>query len=364
MRIGFDAKRLFLNKTGLGNYSRTLVYNLVTYHPENTYFLYSPKVNRNIETEFFFDKENIKIVTPQNGGGAAWRSRGVLKEIKNDNLDIFHGLSNELPYGISQKGVKSIVTIHDLIYERYPKHYPFFDRLMYRYKTKNCIAQANRVLSISNQTTEDLKEIYKAPENKISLIYQSCNPTYTEKPIPFEPIENDYFLYVGSIIERKNLLSILKAMAKIDAADRKKLVIVGQGGAYYNRVKKFSEENKLESWLDWRGSMNNVELKSLYENSIALIYPSIFEGFGIPVIESMFAGRPVITSNLSSLKEAGGDAAILVNPFEVSELAAAMKKISNLDFQASLQTKIENHLQKFDPKKLTEELIELYRSML
>lgn len=363
MNIGFDAKRLFLNNTGLGNYSRTLVRNLVKYFPNNTYFLYSPKIERNTETEYFFDKPNINIITPKNGGGAFWRSRGVLKEIKNHELEVFHGLSNELPYRIKQEGIKSVVTIHDVIFERYPKQYAFFDRMMYRSKTKNCINQANKIVSISHQTTEDIIRYYGAPNNKISLIYQTCNPSFTDQPIEFKSKSNEYFLYVGSIIERKNLISIFKAMLQIDEPARKKLIVVGTGAAYFKKAKSFAIENNLEKWLDWRGVMGNVELRSLYENSIALIYPSIFEGFGIPVIESMFAGRPVITSNLSSLKEAGGNGAMLIDPFNVSELTNAMKQIVDLDYQKSMQDKMATHLEKFDPEKLSTDLMNLYRSL-
>ena len=363
MHIGFDAKRLFLNKTGLGNYSRTLVSNLIKYYPENTYFLYSPRVERNQETEFFFNKENVKIVSPENGG-AIWRSKGVLKEIQNDKIDVYHGLSNELPYGISKRNVKSVVTIHDVIFERYPKQYAFFDRMMYRHKTKSCIAQADRVLSISHQTTDDLKKYYGLSDDKVSLVYQTCNPTFTDTPTPFKPKSNDYFLYVGSVIERKNLLSILMAMTKIEQSLRKKFVIVGTGGAYYKKAQSFAAENKLEPWLEWKGIMNNNDLRRLYENSIALIYPSIFEGFGIPVIESMFAGRPVITSNLSSLKEVGGEAAILIDPFNVSELVEAMNKIVEVGYQEGMQSRIDKHLQQFNPEKLSKELMDLYQSLL
>ena len=363
MRIGFDAKRLFLNNTGLGNYSRTLVRNLVKYFPDHSYYLYSPRVEKNKENTFFFEQDNVKIITPQKGGGAAWRSRGVLKEIKKDGIDVFHGLSNELPYGISQLETKSVVTIHDVIFERYPKQYGIFDRLMYRSKTKNAIAQSDRVVSISNQTTEDLVKYYYAPLEKISLLYQTCNPSFTDKPSLLEQKENKYFLYVGSVIERKNLISILQAMDCIPKEQRQKLIIVGTGNSYYKRAKNYAEKNGLEPWLEWKGSMDNSGLRSLYENAIALIYPSIFEGFGIPVIESMFAGRPVITSNLSSLKEAGGEAAMLIDPFSVSELAAAMQTICDKDFQSSLLAKIPKHLEQFDPKNLSNQLIGIYESL-
>lgn len=364
MRIGFDAKRLFLNNTGLGNYSRTLVRNLVKYFPQHEYFLYSPKVEKNQSTQFFFDQDNVKIVSPKDGGGALWRSRGVLKEISKDKLDVYHGLSNELPYGLGQLDTKAVVTIHDIIFERYPRQYGVFDRMMYRHKTRKAIVSADRVISISHQTTDDLVKYYQAPSGKLSLLYQSCNPSFTDAPSPLTVQENDYFLYVGSVIERKNLLAILEALHILTKDKRKKLLIVGTGTKYFKKAKDFVAKHQLDTWVEWKGALDNSALRELYENAIALIYPSIFEGFGIPVIESMFAGRPVITSNLSSLKEAGGKAALLIDPFKVEELALAMEQICDPKVQEDLLSKIPKHLEQFDPEKLSKQLIDIYQSIL
>ncbi len=358
MKIGFDAKRLFLNNTGLGNYSRTLVRNLIKYHPEHEYLLYTPRVEKNIETEYFLNQDNVTIVTPNGRGGSFWRSKGIMKQMKD--LDVYHGLSNELPFGIDQLNVKSIVTIHDVIFKRYPKQYPFFDRLGYNLKTKKAIQQSDKIIAISHQTEQDIINYFHAPVEKINLLYQSCNPFYTDNPISPSEIDSDYFLYVGSVIERKNLLSILKAMKKISENDRKKLVVVGKGGSYYDTCRSYASANGLDGFVDWKGNMDNLAIKELYKNAIALIYPSIFEGFGIPVIESMYAGRPVITSNLSSLKEAGGEAALLVDPFNVEEIRSAMESMSHVTEREKYKTKISKHLAQFDPKILSEKLMSIY----
>lgn len=360
MKIGFDAKRLFLNNTGLGNYSRTLVRNLIKYHPENQYFLYTPRVEKNIDTQHFFDQENVTIVAPNGKGGAFWRSKGIMKQIKDDQLDVFHGLSNELPFGIDQLELKSVVTIHDVIFKRYPKQYPFFDRVGYNLKTKKAIQQSDKIIAISNQTQDDLVDLFDAPIEKINLIYQSCNPFYTNAPIAPSEINSDYFLYVGSVIERKNLLSILKAMAKITENERKQLVVVGKGGPYYNSCRSYASANGLDGFVSWKGNMDNMAIKELYKNAIALIYPSIFEGFGIPVIESMYSGRPVITSNLSSLKEAGGDAAMLIDPFNIDEIKLALETMSIVSEREMYKGKIMKHLAQFDPKTLSDKLMSLY----
>ena len=362
MRIGFDAKRLFLNNTGLGNYSRTLVRNLIKYYPDHQYFLYTPKHSKNPETNFFFEQENVAIVTPNAGGGAFWRSKGILKQLKDDKLDIFHGLSNELPFGINHLDLKSLVTMHDVIFKRYPRQYGFFDRVGYNLKTKKAIEQSDKIIAISQQTNSDLLEFYSAPDAKLNLLYQSCNPFFTDAPIPPSKIDSDYFLYVGSVIERKNLLSILMAMNEIPADKRKRLIVIGQGGAYYNKCKEYAHANGLDALVEWKGSMGNTQLKEYYSKAIALIYPSIFEGFGIPVIESMYCGRPVITSNLSSLKEAGGNAALLVDPFNVEEIKTAMIDMCNASTRNSYQAKISSHLNQFSPEVLTDHLMKIYTS--
>ena len=360
MRIGFDAKRLFLNNTGLGNYSRTLVRNLIKFYPDHHYFLYTPRSDRNTVTEFFFDKNNITIVTPNGKGGPFWRSKGIMKQLLNDKLDIYHGLSNELPFGIDQLDLKSLVTIHDVIFKRYPKQYPFLDRVGYNLKTKKAIQQADHIIAISKQTESDLIEFFNAPSSKMSLLYQTCNPFFTDDPIIPREIESDYFLYVGSVIERKNLLSILKAMTKM--TNKQKLVVVGKGGSYYNQCKSYASANGLDAYLTWKGIMDNEEIKELYKNAIALVYPSIFEGFGIPVIESLYCGRPVITSNLSSLKEAGGNAALLVDPFNVEELKNAMEIMTKVEERRKFHQKIAKHLESFDAKLLSAKLMQIYQS--
>ena len=363
MRIGFDAKRLFHNATGLGNYSRTLVRNMIKYHPEHQYLLYTPKAEKNEETAFFFEQEQVSIITPNKGGGPFWRSKGIMKQIQEDGLDLFHGLSNELPFGIDQLKVKSVVTIHDVIFKRYPNQYPFFDRVAYNLKTKKAIQQSDRIIAISEQTENDLLAFYHAPKEKMEIIYQTCNPFYTDAPISPTQINSDYFLYVGSVIERKNLLSILQAMLQLPVEQRKRLVVVGKGKSYYQQCRSFASANGLDAIIEWKGNMNNFEIKELYKNAIALIYPSIFEGFGIPVIESMYAGRPVITSNLSSLKEAGGNAAFLVDPFKVSEIKEAMLSFNDVQKREESINKISAHLEKFNPEKLSKQLNELYQSL-
>ncbi len=359
MRIGFDAKRLFLNNTGLGNYSRTLVKNLCRFYPEHEYVLYTPNAPKNSDTTFFFKQDSIEIFTP-NSNTSFWRSIGIKKQLKKDGIDLFHGLSNELPFGIDKMELASVVTIHDVIFERYPGQYGFFDRKMYRYKTKRAIDEATQVISISNQTTEDLATYYNFAQGKCKILYQTCDDSFVNNQQAENHSEGSFFLSVGSVIERKNLLNILQAMTKIPAEQRRRLLVVGTGGDYYQRCRKFSADNGLDQLIDWKGYQSKEELYDLYDKAIALIYPSTFEGFGIPVIEALYRGCPAITSNLSSLKEAGGEAAMLVDPYSIEELTQAMVQLVNPTIREKLLSSFSTHLDKFDPQVLSRQLMDVY----
>lgn len=363
MRIGFDAKRLFLNNTGLGNYSRTLVKNLCRFHPEHEYLLYTPKAPKNLDTRFFFEQDSIKIITPSSNA-VLWRSFGIKKQLQRDGVELYHGLSNELPFGIDQMKLSSVVTIHDVIFERYPAQYGFFDRKMYRYKTQRAVKEASQVISISHQTTQDLESYYDFAQGKCKLIYQTCDDSFVGNQQSKNHSKDAFYLSVGSVIERKNLLGILKAMNEVPVKYRRKLVVVGTGGDYYDRCRKYSATNGLDDLVEWRGYQSKEVLYDLYDKAIALIYPSTFEGFGIPVIEALYRGCPVITSDLSSLKEAGGEAAILVDPNSKEALAEAMIQLTLAQTRENLFSTFSMHLEQFDPKNLSEQLINLYAGLI
>ena len=247
MKIGFEAKRIFQNNTGLGNYSRTLVSSLVKYFPTNEYFLFAPK-----QTSQFIatDESQIKIVTPvgwlHKKIKSLWRRRWVVKELKEKNIDIFHGLSHLIPKGITSTKISSVVTIHDLIFERYPHQYSLIDRINYRAQFKSACKNSNKVIAISEQTKNDLIQFYQVPSDKIEVCYQSCNGIFREKATDAQmeqarqmySLPEKYFLSVGSIIERKNLLIIFKALILLRGELSIPLVVIGNGKKYKEVINK------------------------------------------------------------------------------------------------------------------------------
>jgi glycosyltransferase involved in cell wall biosynthesis len=390
MKIGFEAKRAFTNGTGLGHYSRTLITSLATYFAEHDYYLFTPKKTDLFDVTIF---ENITTIIPtkfpDSFFSAAWRSSWVKKDLKKIGIDIYHGLSHEIPVGIQNTNIKSVVTMHDLIFERNPEQYNPIDVKIYRKKFKYACANANHVIAISHQTKNDLIDFYKVPSEKISVCYQSCNPAFgievseqeKKRVQQLYQLPDKFFLYVGSIIERKNLLTICKAIHAIKSNSNQSftnvsipLVVIGDGGTYKQLVKEYVQENNLLNdiiFLSEHTAAKEFAFKSakdfpaIYQQAIAMIYPSTFEGFGIPILEALWSNIPVITSNVSCMPETGGDAALYVSPFDIISMANAMHEIvNNENLRNEMIATGKIHAQQFTQQKCAEAVMNVYQKLL
>jgi glycosyltransferase involved in cell wall biosynthesis len=382
MNIGFDAKRAFHNHTGLGHYSRTLIRSLSEYHPEHQYYLFNPKPS----SLFSLSAENIKEIQPAGLMNklfrSAWRSNWVTKDLQKLNIDLYHGLSHEIPFGIEKEGIKSVVTIHDLIHERFPEQYSPLDIKIYTKKYKNACTHADKVIAISNQTRQDLIDYYKVPEEKIEVCYQSCNPAFAQQVSEDEKqrvrqqynLPEQFFLSVGSIIERKNLLNVCKAVFLLRNELDVPLVVIGGGTKYKQQVKDYVKQNGLDNRIIFlsddtsakssKAFQSAIDFPAVYQSSLAMIYPSFFEGFGIPILEALWSKVPVITSNVSCLPEAGGDAAYYVNPNSAEEIAKGMKKVySDNDFADDMRKKGWQHAQNFTQQKCADAVMNVYKKI-
>jgi glycosyltransferase involved in cell wall biosynthesis len=301
-----------------------------------------------------------------------------LNEI-NREVDLFHGLSNELPFGIHTTKVKKVVTIHDLIFECYPEQYKKNDVLIYRKKFKYACQSADKIIAISESTKKDIIELYHIDENKINVCYQSCDERFytcstdKHKSIISEKygLQSPYILSVGSIIERKNLLQICKAFNELQKELDLILVIIGKGnGEYKAQVLKFIHEHNLNQkvkFLEDQYSSQDIykDLPTIYQNAKAFVYPSIKEGFGIPILEAMASGTAVVTSNVSSLIEAGGDAAITVNPNSVIEIKKALSILcTNEVVRQEYISKGFERAKLFNNKNTCDQVMNLYKELI
>ncbi|KQR70624.1 glycosyltransferase family 1 protein [Pedobacter sp. Leaf176] len=369
MKIGFDGKRAANNLTGLGNYSRSLIEALAKQFPQNQYLVYTPKVKPARQIDTFFAKENIELKLPKNGP-FLWRSLNILKDLVKDEVQIFHGLSHEIPYAIEHTRIKSVVTIHDLIFLRFPEYYRFIDRKLYEWKSKSACKRADRIIAISERTKADIIEFYGIKADKIEVIYQSCDDIFKspfgvpilKRIISQYKLPEKYILSVGTIEERKNLKLIIQALKHIDK--EYKLVVIGKKTVYFKTVEKEIKKLGLKKRVIFLQNIPFADLPGIYQLAKIFVYPSFYEGFGIPIIEALYSGVPTIAATGSCLEEAGGPDSFYVNPNDSEGLSAAINKvISSSTLQQEMKRKGLEFVQKFNSPLVTQQLIDCYTNL-
>ncbi len=363
MKIAYDAKRIFSSWSGLGNYSRDLVRVLATYFPDNQYLLFNKRKSE--RGEEILKLPNVTFVQTSKGTLSRQLNTGI--DAQNNGVDIFHGLSGELPLRWNSKPIKKVVTIHDLIFERYPEYYTWIDRKIHLWKFKKAAQSADKIIAISKQTKQDIIHYLKVSESKIEVVYQGCHSSFKEnqsqetlKKIKEKfNLPDRFLLNVGTVEPRKNLLNVIKALkdSKIP------LVVVGaKKPKYFKLIEKEIKKGNVK--VQFLSGVSMEELSAIYKMADVFIYPSFFEGFGIPVIEALFSETVVITSNTSCLPEAGGPDSVYVNPENVDDIRA---KINFLwDNESERKRRAENGLefvQKFKDEVIARELMVVYESL-
>ncbi|WP_316832233.1 glycosyltransferase family 1 protein [Pedobacter aquatilis] len=370
MKIGYDGKRAANNLTGLGNYSRSLIESLATQFPENQYLVYTPKVKTAKQIDSFFSKDNILLKLPKSGP-FLWRSLNILKDLVKDDVQLFHGLSHEIPLAIQHTRIKSVVTIHDLIFLRFPSYYKFIDRKLYEWKSKSACKRANRIIAISEKTKADIIEFYGIDPDKIDVIYQSCDDSFkcnldadTLNRINLTyKLPERYILNVGTIEARKNLKLLVQALKNVDEAY--KLVVIGKQTAYFKTVEKEIQQLGLNGRIIFLQNIPFSDLPGIYQLAKLFVYPSFYEGFGIPIIEALYSGIPTIAATGSCLEEAGGPDSIYISPDNADELSAAINHVlSSTALQEHMKRKGLEFVQKFNSPVVTEQLINCYKNIL
>ncbi len=366
MKIAFDGKRFFNNGSGLGNYSRDLVRILATYYPDNQYLLLNNKKSE--RGKEILTMPSVSFI--ETSKGRLSRQFKMGKDAQNADCDIFHGLSGELPIRWNEKPINKIVTIHDLIFLRYPKYYGFFDRKIHFWKFKKAAEQADLIIAISEQTKADIIKFLKVQESKIRVVYQGCHHSFKvnqsqeflDSVRDKFKIPTEFILNVGTIEERKNLLNIVKSINNTEIP----LVVVGKKkDKYFRKVQRFIIKNKLQNQVFFLENVSMEELAAIYKLAKIFVYPSVFEGFGIPVIESLFSGTAVITSNSSSLPEAGGKESLYINPNNIDDLKSKILFLwSNESERKRRAEKGLLYAQKFSDENIAKDLIKVYRETI
>lgn len=371
LRIGLDAKRIVQNGTGLGSYGRTLVNDLSRFEDLDL-TLYAPSQGREDLRQQISNQEHLHYSFSDKKtalGKALWRSYGIVDQLKRDNIQIYHGLSGELPIHIKKSGIKTVVTIHDLIFMRHPEYYNWLDSKIYTWKFHQTIREADRIIAISECTKKDICELGHIDEDRIDVIYQSCAPSFqtslTNRHI--NEVREQYclprtfILSVGSIEERKNMLLAVRALPYLPS--NVSLVLVGKKTKYTKTIQQFVTENKLNDRVYMLHGISNEDLPVFYQLAKCFVYPSRYEGFGIPIIEAIHSGIPVIAATGSCLEEAGGPDCLYVSPDDPIALANAITQLMNESNIHERIAKAKNYIKRFENTNVAEKVLNIYQEL-
>ena len=369
MRIGFDAKRAFNNHRGLGNYSRETIRILASHFPDLQLDLFTPKIDASIH---FDCPDNATVLQPKHEFMTSlWRTFGITREAEKRHLDLYHGLSHELPVGIEKTGIPTVVTMHDLIFVRHPELYPLIDRKLYKTKYLRSCRVADRIIAISQQTKNDLIDLWHIEAEKISVVYQGCHPAFCDQVTDSQKqsirtkynLPENYLLNVGTIEPRKNQLLVLEAL--VAGAIDTPLVIAGRKTDYITELQQYIEKHRLQKQVFILPNVDFADLPELYQNASIFIYPSQFEGFGIPIVEALQSGVPVIAAKGSCLEESGGPDSRYVSPKDAAELAEQiliLERDSHL--RANMIEKGKAYAKQFSDEAIANHIMQIYQSLI
>ncbi len=374
--IGFDAKRVVRNATGLGSYARTLINGLAPLCGDGTQLrLYAPDEGRTELRGQVVKSANVTFAYPRHAGNALtkalWRTHGIVEDLRNDGVTLFHGLSGELPIGIARAGIPAVVTIHDLIFWRHPEFYKPIDVALYKWKLRHTCREATRFIAISECTKLDLMELCGVAEDRIEVVYQSCGTRF-RTPVSDEEksfvrrrysLPPRYILSVGTIEKRKNALLAVQSLERLP--EDVHLVLVGRATAYAQTVTGYAHNHRLTERLHIISDMGNADLPAVYQMAEAFVYPSRYEGFGIPIIEAIQSGVPVVAAKGSCLEEAGGPDSLYVDADRPDELAAAvLQMLPGADFREARIARSRDYISRFENTATAQKVMEVYEKVI
>lgn len=372
MNIGFDAKKAIVNLTGIGNYSRRVIAALSKAYPADGIYLFGPRKEPKAALPA---AENVHCVYPPAFGGAItyelWRNRFLRGDLRKYGIDIYHGLSNEIPTGLEKSRTRTVVTIHDLIFLTRPETFKAGMRMKLRKKTFYACRHADKIIAISRQTADDIMRFYGIGSDRIEIVYQSIDPIYFTPATAEEKaavasrysLPARYVLCVGTIEKRKNQELLIKALPAIDAGVH--AVIVGRRTHYADELELLARQTGVAGRVHFLSGVPTGDLPSIYQSAAAFCFPSVYEGFGLPIAEALASHVPVIAATGSCLEEAGGPDSIYISPDDHAALSSA---VNRLDSDSVLRERIigrgAEYVRRFSDEAMARGLMEVYNSVL
>lgn len=378
MNIGVDIRSLMNPwRSGVGEYTYNLLDNLFRLDQKNRYFLFYNsfhQVDENLPAEWK-GRENVKFC------GFGWPNKlfnAGLKFLKYPKIDSLIGKIDlffvpNIQFLSLSDNCQKVITVHDLSFERYPEFFSLKRRWWHKaVNPQKIIKQADKVMADSENTKQDLIKIYGVELKKVKVIYPGIAVSNIKCQI--SNVKNKYnlpdkfILYLGTLEPRKNIVGLIKAFEKLISTynlqpTSYKLVIAGFPGWNYREIYQAAKNSGVADKIKFIGPVAPADKPALYSLASVFIYPSFYEGFGFPPLEAMAAGRPVITSFNSSLGEIGGDAALLIDPYNISEMAEAIYQVlTDEGLSRQLAEKGKERVRKFSWQKTVEETLKIFQN--
>lgn len=365
MKIAVNTRLLLKDKLeGIGWFTFESLKRITQQHKEHEFiFIF----DRPYSDDFIFS-ENITpvVIGPQARHPILyyiWFNHSIPKVLDLHKVDLFLSPDGYLPL---KTKVKTLAVFHDLNFEHYPMDMPYSERYYYRKYFPQFARQATRIATVSKYSKQDIVKQYGIDEEKIDVVYNGANESFgpmtpalkklvVEKHTGGKP----YFIFIGALNPRKNLVNLLKAFDLFKVADKLsiQLLIVGEKMFKTKEIFETYEHMSYKADVLFSGRLNSLELQKALASALALTYVSYFEGFGIPIVEAFYTETPVITSNVTSMPEVAGDAALLVDPFSPEDIAKGLSKMAtDAEFRASLIEKGNKRKREFHWQKTADNL--------
>jgi glycosyltransferase involved in cell wall biosynthesis len=360
-RFGFDKDSGLPIRVGSGEFCYQLIVNLSKIDSENNFYIYlpaSPTQDMPREKSHF----KYEVFTSKK----MWTLIGLTKRLSTDKnkLDVFFSPTHYLPLSTG----RNVISILDVSYLKFPELFTKKDLFMLRYWGKYSVGRAQKIITISESSKNDIIKAYKVPAQKVKVVYPGIKKIEAGKTLNMEElnskfgINGKYILFVGTLQPRKNIVRLIQAFSKLETDVN--LVIVGKKGWQYEDILKAPEKYNVKERVNFVHNASDEDLPPLYKNAEFFVLPSLYEGFGLPVLEAMSYGTPVITSSVSSLPEAGGDAALYVDPESVEDISSKMKKLLNDEgLRKDLIKKGHEQVKKFSWEKAAKETLSVLESV-
>jgi glycosyltransferase involved in cell wall biosynthesis len=324
LKIGVDIRILCSPLTGIGRYVYELC-KILSQDQEISLYLYAPSV---IKDKYIEGLKNAHLRFsnfPTKIGRQFWGETILCRQAIQDDVDLFWGPSHRLPYFLSNS-IKKVVTIHDLVWKLYPETMRKSTLLLESFFMPKAVKKADHILADSLATKQAIKDVFNVGDDKLSVIYPGVHPLGDGIPVKHFSDLTNYILFVGTLEPRKNLKRLLCAYAQLEEKLKYVYPLVIAGGAGWGDVNlmKIIEDVKIAQYCKVLGYVNDEKLQSLYAHCAFLAFPSLYEGFGIPIIEATRYGKQVLTSNTSSMPEAANEYGVLVDPLSVDSILSGL----------------------------------------